>query len=319
MAQNAHTIFTIFDGKEKNGFYCPACDYTCYRKCLWKQHIQTKKHQNNTLNETTPNWSSIYKCSKNMQHHKKFVCACGKAYKHIQSFNRHKKLCRGKNKEPQEITLNKCRDKNKESQEKELRAMISNLINQNQEILTENKEMRDMLRDMIPKIGNNTTINNKFNLQIFLNEHCKDAINLSEFVDTLELGVSDLDKTHQHGYITGISSIIVRGLKELDLHKRPIHCSDLKREVLYVKENDIWERESENKQNLKQAIASVANKQFHKIKDWENNNPGWENSEKGTQKYIELIKEVTSGTDTDDDKSTNRIIKSIAKEVIIEK
>ena len=88
---------------------------------------------------------------------------------------------------------------------------------------------------------------------------------------------------------------------------------------IYVKENDIWERESENKQNLKQAIASVANKQFHKIKDWENNNPGWENSEKGTQKYIELIKEVTSGTDTDDDKSTNRIIKSIAKEVIIEK
>jgi hypothetical protein len=178
--------------------------------------------------------------------------------------------------------------------------------------------MREMLRDVIPRIGNNnTTINNKFNLQIFLNEQCKDAINLTEFVDTLELGLSDLDETRQNGYISGISSIIVRGLKELDLHKRPIHCCDLKREVLYVKDDDKWERENEGKCKIKQAIAVVANKQFDKIKEWEVSNPCWNSTESGTQSYIEMVKQVT--TANDDDRSANRIIKSIAKEVVIER
>ena len=198
--------------------------------------------------------------------------------------------------------------------------MITTLIRQNQDMLTENQEMREMLKDVIPKIGNNnTTITNKFNLQFFLNEQCKDAINLTEFVETLELGLSDLDETRQNGYVSGISSIIVRGLKELDLHKRPIHCSDLKREVLYVKDNDTWERENDNKQKMKQVIATVANKQIDKIKEWESRNPDWNLTESGTQSYIEMVRNVTDGHGDEEDRSNNRIIKTIAKEVIIEK
>lgn len=304
MSIPAQGKYALCDGNAKTCFHCSACDYTCSRKFLWKQHLETKKHRKNTNTENvvTPDDvpRSAYKAQKIC---KTITCECGKTYKHVQSFNRHRKSCRGGN---------------EESEKAELRGMITTLIRQNQDMLTENHEMREMLKDVIPKIGNNnTTINNRFNLQIFLNEQCKDAINLTEFVETLELGLSDLDETRQNGYISGISSIIVRGLKELDLHKRPIHCSDLKREVLYVKDDDKWQRDNEDNRKMKQAIAVVANKQFDKIKEWEASNPSWETTESGTQSYIEMVKEVT--TTDDDDRSTNRIIKSIAKEVIIEK
>ena len=124
-----------------------------------------------------------------------------------------------------------------------------------------------------------------------------------------------MDETRRNGYVSGISSIIVRGLKELDLHKRPIHCCDLKRDILYVKDDDKWEKDDNENRKIKQAITVVANKQFDKIKDWEENNPNWNLTDAGTQSYIEMVKELT----TESDKTNNRIIKSIAKEVIIEK
>ena len=292
---------------KKPVFRCDICDYTCNKKFLFNQHLETKKHQKNTGQISHDNSVSIY-CSKNMPDHK---CMCGKTYKHIQSYNRHIKEC--------SVYL-KNNDKDNEEL-RSMRSMISTLINQNQNILLENKEMRDMLKDVIPMIGNNnTTITNKFNLQFFLNEQCKDAINLTEFVDTLKLGLSDLDETRRNGYASGIIGIILRGLKELDLHKRPIHCSDLKREVLYVKDNDTWEKDTEEKEKLKKVITGVAKKQIDKIKEWEAQNPNWNDTEEGTEMYIEMIRNVTDVGDKDNvDKVNNRIIKTIAKEVIIEK
>ena len=189
------------------------------------------------------------------------------------------------------------------------------ILSDKQNMLLENQEMRDMVKDMIPKIGNNnTTINNKFNLQFFLNEECKDAINLTDFVQTLQLELGDLDKTRTGGYVSGITNIFVRGLKELELHKRPIHCSDLKREVLYVKDNDTWEKDNSEKQIMKQAINTVAKKQIDIIKEWEASNPDWNKTETGTKMYIDMVRNVTDTTDNE-----NKIIKTIAKEVIIEK
>tara|TARA_Y100000389_G_scaffold124515_2_gene121893 strand:- start:13286 stop:13921 length:636 start_codon:yes stop_codon:yes gene_type:complete len=203
------------------------------------------------------------------------------------------------------------------SEKEELRGMISTLITQNQNIIMENKEMRELVKDMIPKIGsNNTTINNKFNWQFFLNEQCKEALNLTDFVETLKLSLADLDETRQNGYVTGITNIFIRGLRELELHKRPIHCSDLKREVLYVKDNDTWEKDNENKQMVKHAINTVAKRQIDKIKEWEANAPDWNQTEEGTQKYIEMVRNVTGDNN---EISENKIIKTIAKETIIEK
>ena len=298
MAQMLKKICSDKTGKQINEYYCDKCDYYCNKIFLWKQHIVTKKHLKKTLS------SNAQKDMPNMLTH---VCSCGKKYQHVQSYKRHQKSC----------SVGKYQVVALDNEKAELRNMITTLIKQNQTMLSENTEMRELLKDVIPKIGN-TTITNKFNLQFFLNEQCKDAINLTEFVDTLSLEVTDLDETRENGYITGISNIIVRGLKELDLHKRPIHCSDLKREVLYVKENDTWEKDNDDKEKMKHVITSVAKKQIDKIKEWESENPNWNQTDNGTQKYIDMVKELT-GSQGEEDKSNNRIIKTIAKEVIIEK
>ncbi len=229
-----------------------------------------------------------------------YKCECGKEYKHIQSFNRHEKS---------------CNFKNSDKEKQELRTMISTLVSQNQNMLLENQEMRELVKDMIPKIGN-TTINNKFNLNLFLNEECKDAINLTDFITNLKLELNDLDNTRQNGYITGISNIFVRELKQLDLHKRPIHCSDIKREILYVKDNNIWEKDNDENTIMKGAINSLAKRQIDKIKEWELANPSWNKTEEGTNNYIKMVKSIT---ECNDEKVDNKIIKSIAKEVIIDK
>ena len=289
-------------------YYCEHCDYLCKRKSHWKQHIGTKKHITN---------SAIDKASKNMKNMPKYKCPCGKSYKHIQSYNRHTGKCvnitnvpKLQNKQENEIILKTDYDENKE-----LRGMITTLISQNQSILTENTEMREMLKDVIPKIGN-TTINNKFNLQIFLNEKCKDAINLTEFVETLTWNNDDLDETCQNGYVNGISNIIIRGLKQLELHKRPIHCSDLKREILYVKDNNTWERDDDSKKKMKNAITNVAQKQLDTINEWEESHKELTKTIEDKIQYIDIINNITSSCEEHD---TNKIIKAIAKEVIIEK
>ena len=203
-------------------------------------------------------------------------------------------------------------------EKKELRNMITTLITQNQAMLMENKEMRELVHDMIPKIGNNnTTIHNKFNLQLFLNEQCKDAINLTEFVESLHLEMADLANTRQVGFVSGLAEIFIKGLKELELHRRPIHCSDLKRDVLYVKDNDTWKKDSDDNKRMKKAISTIAKRQIIKIKEWEANNPNWNKTEEGTQQYIEMVKNVT-GPEIEGD-AENKIIKSIAKEVTISK
>jgi hypothetical protein len=276
-------------------FYCQKCIYGCNRKNLFEQHKRTKKHN-----------ADATQCNAN----DKYKCTCGKTYRYIRNLNRHLQDCShgGYNGSGNVVALS--------NDNAELKNMITTLITQNNNILSENKEMRGLVKEMIPKIGN-TTINNKFNLQIFLNERCKDAINMTEFVDTLHLEMDDLDKTCQNGYISGIANIFVKGLKQLELHQRPIHCSDLKREVLYVKDNDTWERDNEEK-TIKKAINAVAKKQVDKIKELEQHNPEWTSTENGTKEYIEMVRNVTN-TGGDDVKSDNKIIRTIAKEVIIEK
>jgi hypothetical protein len=284
----------IKNNKKEQNFVCEACNYSCKTKFLFQQHCSTKKHKRNT-DENVPVDTKIH------------ICPCGKQYNHIQSYKRHIRSCNKELAIPQ--TSHKTIDA-------ELRTVITNLISQNQNILLENKEMREMVKEMIPKMGT-TVINNKFNLQIFLNEKCKDAINLTEFVDNLQLNLEDLNKTRREGYISGITNIFVKGLRELELHKRPIHCCDLKREVLYVRDNNEWGKENNNKDHIKGAINVVAKKQIGLIKLWEANNPDWSKTDKGAEQYIQMVRSITdAGSQTS---SENKIIRTIAKEVLIEK
>lgn len=292
------------NGNKNPKFYCDKCDYGCNRRFLMSQHEKTQKHRM---------LKNAQKCSTNDELsddlHK---CKCGKKYRHVQSYRRHVKNCQYIE-ASQELVIENKTSKTSD----DLRNMLSTISEQYKNMVIENAEMRKIVTEMIPRIGsNNTTINNQINIQMFLNEECKDALNLTDFIDTLKPDMADLDSTRENGYVVGIANIFLRGLKALDLNKRPIHCSDLKREVLYVKDDGIWEQDNEEKQKIKHAITSVAKKQINAIKQWEDQHPGWQHTEKGTQEYCEMVQQVTTPTNEEKD---NRIIKSIASSVVLDK
>ena len=180
------------------------------------------------------------------------------------------------------------------------------------DMLNQIKEQNKIIQDMVPCIGNYN--NNQLNINVFLNETCRDAINMSEFLASLEIKLKDLKCSQQNGLTESISSILVTGLQELDTYKRPIHCTDMKREVLYIKDNDEWEKEN-GKDVLRYAINDVAEKQRKAIAQWEIENPNWSKSDAGKDEYIALVKSVM--TDISNEKSENKIIKSIVKETMI--
>jgi len=216
--------------------------------------------------------------------------------------------------------------------------IVLNLFKQNKELqdflVEQNKILVDMASKQVSQThihpqytvtnttmshSNNTNSNNKFNLNFFLNETCKDAMNIMDFVNSLKLQLSDLENVGNVGYIEGISSIILKNLKELDVSKRPMHCSDLKRETMYVKDEDKWEKEDSENKRLKKAIKYVANKNFQLIPEWKKKYPDCVYSDSTTSdQYNRLLIESVGGK-FDKDINENRIIKKIAKEVFIDK
>ena len=185
--------------------------------------------------------------------------------------------------------------------------MLTNIHEQYKNMVIENKEMRAIVADMAPRLGNNnTTINNTVNIHVFLNEKCKNALNLTDFIDTLDLDSSDLELSRESGTAAGIANIFVKGLKALSMDKRPIHCSDLKHEVLYVKDDGVWEQENEDKQKIKDAISSVSKKQIASIKEWENAHPDGKVQKKERPNIVEMVRQITASTSSSDE---NKIIK----------
>ena len=189
-----------------------------------------------------------------------------------------------------------------------------------QELLNQNKELMTTIREMAPRIGNNnvvnTTNNTQFNLNMFLNEECKDAIKLSDFVKSLNITVADLEFTKNNGIIEGVSSIIVNNLKGMDVHKRPIHCTDMKRETMYIK-NDEWEKD-DKLEHVRKFIYLTSCYQTRVIQDWMAAHPGWESNEKLQTEYLTLCKELYKNIEKDD-AAQRKILKGFIKEVQIDK
>jgi len=258
-----------------------------------------------------------------------FVCKnCDKIYKDNSGLWRHKKKCTVKEENENVIIQDDEVCGIKDSNQLEL---ITELFH---EQLKENKELKELLieqnkklielaeksQGQITNITNNTNTNN-FNLQVFLNEKCKDALNIMEFINQLQLNTSDLDMVGRVGYAEGISKIFIRGLKELDIFKRPLHCSDLKREVVYVKDKDSWEKDCEDKKTMKNAIKFIAAKNFNMINDWIEDNPEYNDYDsKKHKEYHNIILKASGGaTPEEDEKSYNKIIRNVAQEVTIDK
>jgi hypothetical protein len=201
--------------------------------------------------------------------------------------------------------------------------LINYLIKENQEF--KNLILEIVKKDTITNNNNNNNINNNshnktFNLNFFLNETCKDAMNIMDFVDSLKLQLSDLENLGKLGYVDGISKIIVQNLKSLDETKRPVHCTDSKREVMYVKDDNKWEKENENKQKMRKVIKHVTHKNSKLLKEFKSKYPGCEKSDsKYSDKYDKLIIEAMGGKGDNDLEKEDKIIRNIAKVVVIDK
>lgn len=181
----------------------------------------------------------------------------------------------------------------------------------------ENERQHRIIEEALPHLGNNITnvMNNNFNINVFLNEHCKNALNLSDFVNSIVVQIEDLEKTKSIGFVKGVTDIIVRNLRQLDVYSRPIHCSDPIQEIMYVKNDNIWHEDKDDKPMVRGAINAVAKKQLSRVKDWEEQNPSWTNSEKSTDDYIKIVRQVTS-SETEEE---SKIVRNIAREVVINK
>jgi hypothetical protein len=290
-------------------YYCNCCDYGTCKKSSFNDHILSAKHKRETESKQieTPGNAILPKL---------FFCEnCEKEFKNRSGLWKHNKNCKNKN----DI------DKNfEEPTDKQLMMMV---VQQNVMLIKENQEFKNLILEIVKKdttINNNTTHTNShnktFNLQFFLNETCKDAMNIMDFVDSIKLQLSDLENVGKLGYVDGISKIIVSNLNSLDETKRPVHCTDSKREVMYVKDEDKWEKENENKQKMRKVIKHVAHKNTKLLKEFKTKYQGCEKSEsKYSEKYDKLIIEAFGGKGDNDDEKENKIIRNIAKEVTIDK
>jgi hypothetical protein len=256
----------------------------------------------------TQNGNSLDASSeKEPEHNKGFVCTCGKKYKYSQGLSKHKKVC--KNIVPSEAV---------EPSDKNLIMML----------IKENADLKHLVLDVCQKIqplnntvnSHNVTNNKTFNLNVFLNETCKDAMNIMDFVDSLKIQLSDLENVGKLGFVDGISKIIVKNLNSLDETKRPVHCTDTKREVMYIKDEDKWEKENENKQKMRKVIKHVTHKNSKLLKEYKEKHPGCEkSSSKYSDQYDKLIIEAMGGKGDNDIEKEDKIIRNIAKTVTIDK
>ena len=216
-------------------FICKKCNFNCRKQSDYDRHLMTTKHK--------MLYNAIERKATNATPR---VCVCGKEYKHAPSYYRHKKNCSFDYNSRKENAEDKPSVMEIITQNKEI---MNLLVLQNEELKRQNKEQSDTIRELIPKIGNNNnnttnnTNNNQFNLQVFLNEDCKDAINFSDFIKQIQVSFEDIENQAECGYVKGISKLFIDNLKELGTNKRPIHCTDKKRKTLYIKENDEWDKE----------------------------------------------------------------------------
>jgi hypothetical protein len=327
-------------------FRCVCCDYITTRKSDYTKHLSTRKHQRQEttnkfiensickiytsddelfLNESELEYSLINEncdelSNEEMLNVELLYCCCGKKYSSRQSLNVHQKKCKSKNIE--NVFNNSTNFINVNEN------IILELIKDNRELrellVEQNKTIQEIVKNNSLCISNNISnnSNNKtFNLNFFLNEECKNAINIRDFINSIEFGLEDLEETGRVGFVEGISKVVIKNLTDLNINLRPIHCGDIKREVLYIKNDNKWEKDTKSKNLIKCAIQEIANKNMKKISEWIKCHPDCQNSE-STQnaKYLNIVLNSMSGSTIEEQQSNyDKIITRVAREVTIRK
>ena len=291
-------------------YHCEFCDYYAKRFDVMQKHILTQKHIGNQ--------SAIKKVEKGGKGGaKNFLCTnCNRSYLSNSGLWRHKKKC---------INIKECSNNNIIT-ENIVNDLSSNITNNNNDtqykqmmvnMMKENQELRSQISELIPKVGNNNTthnntLNQKFNINVFLNEQCKDALNMNDFIKSIEISLEQLDYTKKNGLALGLSNAIVENMNKLSLYERPMHCTDIKRETLYIKEEDKWTKD-ENKEKIKNAIKKASGKNYNALQNWKSNNPDFIDDNLKQEDFSNMVSTIGKLSEEID----NRIIKSLCKETYI--
>ena len=280
---------TYLTPKNAEKFNCEKCHFKCSKKSEYDRHILTAKHMRITMD--------TYLTPKNA---KPYVCECGCEYKYSSGLSKHKKKCPN-------IYISKNKVENITNNINE--PTMEYLLMENLEMKKDNLEMKKMMIELCKKIEPSTITNNtnnsnnqNFNINIFLNEECKDAMNLTDFVDSIQLSIEDMLRIGNDGQTSGMSNILIDKLNALDIVKRPLHCSDTKKETLYVKDDDKWEKEERNNPKIKNALNSITNKTIKAMSCLENK----------PDEYLKTISEVLK-----EPREDNKIISDMAKEITV--
>ena len=294
--------------KTAKKYVCESCDFRCSKNSNYVKHINTRKHHKNIKGDKVGDKGDsfyIYNCD-----------ICKKSYNSRNGLWKHKKKC--KTVLTSEIPkTTPDQDENTILHELDMKSLIVELVKSNTEL---QKQMLEVCKNSNNTTNNNNNCHNKtFNMQVFLNEKCKDAINLMDFVNSMILDFSDLEELGELGYVEGISRQMVRKLSEMDIYKRPIHCSDLKRETVYVRDNDVWEKETELYQKLRMAIKYITKKNGDLMIPWRNAHPQCMNLQHPlNDKYLGIMNQAMGGKG-EFAESESKIIKKISKCVTIDK
>jgi len=277
-------------------FECNCCSFSCKKKSEWSRHINTEKHKRVIEGEIVMNKSNN--------------CECGKSYIHLSSLYKHRKTCKKYNDSTDSTSNN----------------LIMEIIKQNNDIQKQNKELQNKLLEItqtpnVTNIHNVQNVQNNFNLNMFLNEQCKDAISITDFIDSLQVEVSDLEATGKLGYVLGISRIFINKLKELGINERPLHCTDIKRETVYIKDKDVWEKDNQERSTLKQVVKKIARKNLQQLPVWQEQNPDF--TKLDTPENNEFMKislnSLGSYSKEEEEKEIDKIMKNVLKEVVVDK
>jgi hypothetical protein len=306
-------------------FFCKNCDFKCYMKCDWDRHIVRPKHISMVEGNNFE--------SKNLKKTYCFDCECGKQFMTNSGLWKHKKVCI-------QNTILEKENLNLEEEESPLLEQENPVLEKDeskdaliQYLISENKEFKNLILEFVKKDNsnitnntiNNTNSHNKtFNLQFFLNETCKDAMNMSDFINSLTIQLSDLENVGKLGFVDGISNIIIKNLEALEVEKRPVHCCDAKRETMYIKDHDKWEKEDNELKQMRELVRYVRDKNISMVNTWRDMYPECVKSDsKKTTQYNKIYMEAFGG-ETGGEKGTKlekeeKIISRIAKSVIINK
>jgi len=290
-------------------FSCELCHFVCCNKQDYTRHLSTRKHKMMTNNDA--------------QNSTDYICLCGKKYKYRQGLSIHKKTCTFVD-EKKENTSNSNEKIGEFQLDKEL---LIKMLLKNQDVmegvLLKNQDVMEKMIELMPNIGNyshntnsHNTTNNQFNIQMFLNEHCKNAMNLTDFIESLPITADTYDSTIENGLTKTLTNMITNGLSKLDILDRPIHCTDATRKTLYVKEDNIWEKDIELIRMLL-GIKTLARKQRMMINKWQDANVGWETEDYIQTKLTTLISNSMTNIESDE-KETSKIIRAISKHVYLD-